>query len=298
MARRHFLHRKQERHAERKVTGKPTMARLLTLLESRVIDRFSRMSTSDLQAVALAVFEPDEDDPPPNPSHPDCAEFSASDYCRESWQLHLAQLKRRPETHWGICQHKRLCAIIPIVCGNRCLAVLKLAGPAACDKAEFKRLVEMMELLARDFCAAHIDFLQRVSGGASVGQNSEMLAPFAEDNQTASSPTHPKVVRALEYINAHLSDPRLTVAKVASELGLSPTYLSELFVEQMGQRMSRYIAQRRIEAAKMLLITTDWQIKRIAIETGHANANWFGHVFSVHTGLSPGEFRTRERHAR
>ncbi len=297
MAKRHFLHRKHERQAESRVKGKPTMTRLLTLLESRVIDRFSRMSRSNIQAVALPISEPDENDPSPNPSHPACAEFSASDYCRESWQLHLAQLKRRPETHWGVCQHERLCAIIPIVCENRCLAVVKLAGPASFDKSEFKRLVEMMELLVRDFSVAHIDFLQRVSGGASVGQNSETLTQFEEGND-AAAPTHPKVIHALEYITAHLFDPRLTVARVASELGLSPTYLSEIFVEQMGQRMSRYIAQRRIAAAKKLLLTTDWQIKRIALETGHANANWFGHVFSVHTGLSPGEFRVRERSPR
>lgn len=298
MARRHFLHRKQERQAERKVTGKPTMTRLLTLLESQVIDRFSRMIMSDIQAVALAVFEPDEDDPPPNPSHPACAEFSASDYCRESWQLHLAQLKRRPETHWGVCQQERICAIIPLVCGRFCPAVVKLAGPAAVDKVEFQRLVEVMELMVQGFVAAHADFLRGLSGGIHAEAIAETSPDSSQDAPNTPTPSHPQVLRALEYIATHLFDPGLTVAGTASVLGLYPTYLSELFVEQMGQRMSRYIAQRRIEAAKMLLITTDWQIKRIAIETGHANANWFGHVFSVHTGLSPGEFRIRERHAR
>ena len=291
MARSHFLHRKHEPRANRKVTGKPTVARLLELLGEQVINRFAHMSMTDVQAVALAVSEPNDEDPPPNPSHPACLEFASSDYCRESWQLHLVKLKRRPETHWGTCQYQRICAMIPIVCETRCVAAVKLAGPASLDKSEFKRIVEIMELLARDFVASHAGFLKRVPGGTTVEETSEALAERKEGNPAAPSPTNPQVVRALEHIAAHLSDPRLTVARAAAELGLCPTYLSEIFAEQMGQRMSRFIASQRIEMAKKLLSTTDWQVKRIAMETGHANPNWFCHVFSVHTGLTPGEYR-------
>lgn len=295
MARRHFLHPKQELRANRKASGKPTVARMLELIRGQVIERFAHVSAVDVQAVALAVCEPSEEDPPANPSHPACVAFASSDYCRESWQLHLAKLKRRPETHWGTCQYERLCAMIPIVCGNRCLAVVKLAGPASLDKSEFKRIMEIMELLARDFGVSHEGFLKRVPGGTTIEETPEMHARVEDGNQTAPVATHPQVLRALQYIAAHLSEPSLTVGKVASVLGLCPTYLSELFVEQVGQRMSRFIASRRIELARKLLATTEWQIKRIALETGHANPNWFCHVFSAHTGLTPGEYRAAAR---
>lgn len=291
MARRHFLHRKHKSRTERKVTGEPTVARLLELLAREVIDLFSRMSMTDVQAVALAVSEPNEEDPAPNPSHPACLEFASSDYCRESWQLHLARLKRRPETHWGVCQHGRICAMIPVVCANRCLAVVKLAGPASLEKTEFKQLVDLLELLVRDFAASRSRFLSRVPGGVTVEEFLEARVESKDGKDLAPSPTHPQVVRALEYIAAHLSDPLLNVAKVASVLDLYPTYLSEIFVEQVGVRMSRFLASRRVELAKRLLATTDWQVKRIALETGHANPNWFCHVFSVHTTMTPGEYR-------
>jgi transcriptional regulator GlxA family with amidase domain len=61
--------------------------------------------------------------------------------------------------------------------------------------------------------------------------------------------------------------------------------------------MGWFIASRRVELAKTLLATTDRQIKYIAHETGHANPNWFCHVFNVHTGLTPGEYRRRSGHA-
>ncbi len=293
MARRHFLHRKHKPETARQAAGRPTVARLLALLEQHVIDRFAYMSMTDVQAVALAVSEPDEEDPALNPSHPACIEFSASAYCHESWRLHLAKLKQRPETHWGTCRHGRICAIIPVVCGTRCLAAVKLASPAPLDNRDFARLVELLELLIRDFTVSHGDFLRRVSGGIDAGA----AGRTATDCQGALNlqPTHPQVARALEYIAAHLSDPGLTVARVASVLDLYPTYLSEIFARHVGQPMGRFIACRRIALARTLLATTDWQVKRIAIETGHANPNWFCHVFSAHTGLTPGEYRSASR---
>jgi AraC-like DNA-binding protein len=291
MAKRHFLHRKHGLGPKRKVSGKPTVARLLELLQEQVLDRFAHMSMTDVQAVALAVSEPNDEVPAPNPSHPACLEFASTDYCHESWQLHLAKLKHRPETHWGTCQHQRICAMIPIVHQDRCLAVVKLAGPATLDKGEFKRVVDIMELLVRDFAVSQADFLKYVPGGITSGAAGAAHAEAMVGPERTPSPTHPQVLRTLEYIAAHLSDPRLTVAKVASVLDVCPTHLSEVFVKQMGQRMSRFIAHQRVEKAKDLLATTDWQIKRIALETGHANPNWFCHIFSVHTGQTPGEYR-------
>jgi AraC-like DNA-binding protein len=296
MAGDHFLKRIRDRRLPRRAFGRPTVARLLESVSRQVVDRFAGMSTTDARAMALPVSELDEEEPCPNPSHPACAEFASSDYCRESWQLHLAKLRCRPETHWGTCEHKRLCAIVPIVCQNRCLAVVKLAGPAALlDRSEFRRHVDLLELLVRDFVVSQADFLDRVPGSATVTAVPQTSLRPTDGSDVTPSPRHPQVIRALEYVATHLADPRLTVGQVAAVLDICPTYLSQLFVDQVGQRMSRFIAARRVETAKNLLATTDWQIKRIALETGHANPNWFCHIFSVHVGLTPGEYRAAAR---
>lgn len=264
---------------------------LLQAVSAQVIERFNSLRDSPIQAIALAVPQPNEDDPAPAPLHPACAAFVATDYCWESWQLHLAELNHKPQTHWRTCDHHRLCAIVPVVHQGRCLAAVKLATPATLEEAEFGRHVELMDLLVRDFCQMHAEFLQRVSS-----QMPASVAGQAPDGPAADGPamppvTHPQVLRALEHIEANLSNPKLTVGRVAAAIDLHPTYLSQIFVEHVGQRMSRFIASRRIDKAKRLLETTDWQIKRIALETGHANPNWFCHVFAAHTGLTPGEYR-------
>jgi transcriptional regulator GlxA family with amidase domain len=148
-----------------------------------------------------------------------------------------------------------------------------------------------MDLLVRDFCQLQAEFLDRVLAHMPVGTASQASAVPLAEAPAKPSATHPQVLRALEHIQVNLSNPKLTVGRVAAAIDIHPTYLSQIFVEQVGERMSRFIASRRIDRAKTLLATTDWQIKRIALETGHANPNWFCHIFVVHAGMTPGEYR-------
>jgi transcriptional regulator GlxA family with amidase domain len=108
---------------------------------------------------------------------------------------------------------------------------------------------------------------------------------------------HPKVAQAIEYIEAHLADPGLSVRKVARHLELHADYLSNLFAGQTGQRMVYYIATRRTERAKNLLKTTPWRVKRIASECGFANPNWFCRVFGAQTGTTPSAYRNGHNNA-
>jgi AraC-like DNA-binding protein len=99
----------------------------------------------------------------------------------------------------------------------------------------------------------------------------------------------------LAYIDEHLSDCGLTVRRVACEVGSNCDYLAHLFAEQVGERMSRFIARRRVHLAQRMLATTTWQVKRIAWESGFANANWFSHVFRVYARCTPSAYRHANR---
>jgi AraC-like DNA-binding protein len=150
----------------------------------------------------------------------------------------------------------------------------------------------MLDILVRDFVVGHAEFLDRLlhaeQADAILG-----LAPSAPAHAVGGPlPSHPQVANALRYIDEHLSDPKLSVGSIARALDIHPYYLGQLFAEQIGERMSRFIVSRRIERAKTLLAKGKRQIKRVAHETGFANPNWFCHVFKVYTGLAPGEYRS------
>jgi AraC-like DNA-binding protein len=274
--------------------AKPSTESLLAILSRSVIERFSRIC--DLKALVIPLDRSrsqDSEDPPPTPCHPACTDQANSDYCRESWQLHMAELSHRPETHWHTCDRGRLCAYVPVVYRGQCLAAVKLACLASTPEEEFERHVRLLDTLVEDFVAAEAEFLGRLAHAAQP--EAESLANPSQDVETPVQrrSSHPQVLRALQYIEEHLSDPKLSVAGIARELDINPYYLSHLFADQVGQRMSRVIAATRVERAKGLLATTHWQIKRIARETGHANPNWFSHVFSIHTGVTPNAYRKR-----
>jgi AraC-like DNA-binding protein len=292
----HEFKRIRRRRRNQAPTGRPNDATLHALLSEWVIDRFARLGSAELVAVPLRVprCEGDED-APANPGHPACLEYAGTDYCRESWLLHLAQLKAEPATHWHQCDYDRLCALVPVVYQGRCLAAIKLACPSVTRKEEFERQVELLDILVRDFVFRSADFLARLSGAVPACPDLSAASAEAVARPATPQPGHPQILRALRYVEERLSDPALTVGSVARQMGVHPNYLSRLFVHQVGQRLSRFIAVRRIERAKTLLATTHWQIKRIARETGHANPNWFSYVFRALTGVAPSAYREETR---
>jgi AraC-like DNA-binding protein len=222
-------------------------------------------------------------------------EFAGSAYCRESWLLHLAELRRQPEGLWHKCDHGRFCALVPVACDGRCLAAIKLVCLGTMPEETFERNLELLEFLVREVMASEADFL---AGQLAPDQRAPepTAAPAHRTGKPRQElPNHPRVRKALEYIEEHLSDPKLTVGHIALGLNINADYLAHLFATQVGERMSQYIAARRVELAKTLLATTDWQIKRVAGETGHANPRWFSHVFHTHTGLTPGDYRRGNR---
>ena len=266
----------------------------LALVCDRISERFTRITGLNVLAIPLDLSRlEDAEDPPGNPNHPACAEFAQSDYCRESWQLHLAELRRRPEAHWHTCDYGRLCAVVPVVYQERCLAAVKFVCPNTMAADSFARHVELLDVLVENLVIVAADSLARVHR-PEQGAGELTTAPSPNRSKAAEEHSrHPQVFRAIEYIQDHLSDSKLSVRRTARKLDLHPDYLAHLFSVEVGQHMSKFIATRRVELAKTLLSTTDWQVKRVAGETGHANPNWFSHVFRVHTGLTPIEYRRK-----
>ncbi len=266
-------------------------------LSVQVEDRFERITGLKVALVPLHVPGATEDALKPDPpGHECCADFKHTEHCRVAWQNHLAELRNSPETHWHRCPNGQWCAFVPVVWKDHCLAAYQLVCPkeAYDDSTDFERLVELLDVIVDRFMASESDYLEKAEpepdasplpAGNGIGL----------DEVGLKVPSHPQVLRAMEYVIEHLTDPNLSVANVARTLGVNATYLAHLFSEQLGTRMSRFIARRRVERAKKLLLTTSWQIKRIAFECGYSNPDWFSQVFQTYTGQSPSIFRREHR---
>lgn len=293
----HFFKRLSHQRSFTKLKGRCRPSLLLTAICSEIVRTFARTGYPVVVAALLDLEKLGEDESSADYplAHPECDGLQGSDYCHESWQLHLVELNRQPETHWHRCDCAKRCAIVPLVVNGRCRAAFRLVCPLTIPERDFETNVELLDLLVRNAILEVADDLSRLfpPDRSRKPANRRRSATQRGSRSSSNPPSHPQVLKALAYVEHELSDPKLSVGHVAGALGMHSDYLGHLFAKHVGQRMREYIAVRRIERAKILLATTNWPVKRVARETGFANVKWFYHVFQTYAGLTPGTYRRR-----
>jgi AraC family transcriptional regulator len=101
-----------------------------------------------------------------------------------------------------------------------------------------------------------------------------------------------RLERAKDYIEANLAVP-LSLEQIAKVTTLSVYHFARSFKEAIGLSPHRYVTQRRIELAKVLLISTRLPIAEVARRVGIHNQSHFAAHFRKLVGCSPAEFRNR-----
>lgn len=99
-----------------------------------------------------------------------------------------------------------------------------------------------------------------------------------------------KITETLHYISENLQK-ELTVQHLAQRCHVNPDYFSRLFKEQTGIRPLRYLQNKRIERAQILISTTNHSLQEIADLVGLPNISYFSRVFSKLTSKSPATYR-------
>lgn len=97
------------------------------------------------------------------------------------------------------------------------------------------------------------------------------------------------------YLDEHYME-KLSLKKIASELEIGRTKLCILAKDLSGGKtLSHLIAQRRVDAAKKLLLEGDLPISEIAERVGVSDYNYFTKVFRAATGVTPSAYRKESR---
>lgn len=108
-------------------------------------------------------------------------------------------------------------------------------------------------------------------------------------------PTGESDLRRLElYLNEHYTE-KLSLAVLCERLGIGRTRLCRLARELSGgHTLSWLVAQRRVEAAKTLLLQTSMPISEVAGAVGISDYNYFSRLFRKTVGLTPRAFRLNQ----
>lgn len=94
--------------------------------------------------------------------------------------------------------------------------------------------------------------------------------------------------RVQEYIEAHLDEP-LSLAELAAVAGYSASHFKALFKQATGLPAHRYVLERRVERARLMLLQGEQRIADIALAAGFSHASHMARCLRRLLGLSPSE---------
>ncbi len=144
----------------------------------------------------------------------------------------------------------------------------------------FSRLIS--EFLAADSLPALEELLE------------QKLREIARISENAQEKRATRIVMDTKrLISDRISEP-VNVQTLALMLKISPNYLSSLFRQETGQRLTEYIASVKMKHAAKLLLETDLRIGEITEAIGYENANYFSRIFRKQFGMNPSEYRHKK----
>jgi AraC family transcriptional activator of pobA len=98
------------------------------------------------------------------------------------------------------------------------------------------------------------------------------------------------LARVFDVIDERYREP-LSTADVAAAVALSPGYLTTLVRRRTGRAVLDWILERRMAAARQLLLGTDMSAEAVAGRVGFSDPAYFNRRFRAYHGLSPGRWR-------
>jgi AraC-like DNA-binding protein len=105
---------------------------------------------------------------------------------------------------------------------------------------------------------------------------------------------HPAVLRAIHLLETRFREP-WTLDEIAAYSGISRARLAELFRQDTGTSLHKFLNRVRVSRAEHLLRNSGLSSGSIASECGFATDQHFSRAFKLHTGLTPMRFRRKHR---
>lgn len=94
-----------------------------------------------------------------------------------------------------------------------------------------------------------------------------------------------------DYLRENMFSKDLSLGKMAEDIGFNSSYLSTMVKQIYGIPFQEYINKKRMEKAKILLLSTNMKNYEIADQVGIEDVNYFSTKFKKTWGISPKQYR-------
>lgn len=159
---------------------------------------------------------------------------------------------------------------------------------------------QMNEHIEREnMLMAQIEMQRDAAGPSTAGD-----APEVEHRQVApqslTADKQREIVGRFNVVMAErklFTDPMLTVANVADQLGTNRTYLSKALNEVTGKTFTQLVNGYRIRMAIMMVSdpACEMPLKQLAAEVGFNSLSTFYTTFQAYTGMTPAVYRGKAK---
>jgi AraC family transcriptional regulator len=129
---------------------------------------------------------------------------------------------------------------------------------------------------------------------ASVLQRRYSRRSCKENDIASGGLTRAQARRVLEYIENNL-EREVTLLELSGILDLSPYHFARMFKYTMHTAPHRYVLDRRIERAKVMLHANAASLLEISLSTGFCDQSHFSSTFRRMVHTTPMEFRRARR---
>ena len=129
-----------------------------------------------------------------------------------------------------------------------------------------------------------------------TGVADEMLNVIFTELETRQLYSGDDLKKVLNYIDRNIKR-GVTLDMAATYVGMSASYFSKFFKKYMGVNFITYVTDRKIEAAKDMLVNTDRPVVNIAYDLSYSETNYFSKTFKKKVGVTPTEYRERHLNA-
>lgn len=101
-----------------------------------------------------------------------------------------------------------------------------------------------------------------------------------------------EILQAQEWLEENYKE-SITMESLAKQAGTSLRQFNRRFKAATGETAVKYLQHLRVEAAKVLLVTTDQSFDEISPQVGYENVSFLRRVFRSNTGITPVDFRRK-----
>lgn len=116
----------------------------------------------------------------------------------------------------------------------------------------------------------------------------EKVMVYLKAHQTSQSSVIAS--QAKGYIDAHFSNPDLSMTTLTKELLVNQTYLRKMFKSEYNMTISEYLVKVRMDQAKDYIMHSNYKLSAIAQMVGYNDGGYFSRSFKKYFGVSPSEY--------